>query len=85
VTKQGKLLNILSAGECFGEMAYLTPERGARTADVFAMGDGLIIAIDPEALGHASPAVRHGFDRAFLHILAERLDLANTRLTSAAL
>ena len=26
VTKQGKLLNVLHAGECFGEMAYLQKE-----------------------------------------------------------
>jgi serine/threonine protein kinase len=85
VTKQGKLLNVLSAGECFGEMAYLTPERGARSADITAMGDGIVITIGTEALARASQATRHGFDRAFLRILVERLDLANTRLTSAAL
>ncbi|MDP2810554.1 MAG: serine/threonine-protein kinase [Rhodocyclaceae bacterium] len=85
VTKQGKLLNVLSAGECFGEMAYLTPERGARTANVTAMGDGMVITVATESLVHASQATRHGFDRAFLRILVERLDLANTRLTSAAL
>ncbi|WIM06877.1 MAG: serine/threonine-protein kinase [Candidatus Nitricoxidivorans perseverans] len=85
VTKQGKLLNVLAAGECFGEMAYLTPERGARTANVTAMGDGLVITVATESLARASQAARHGFDRAFLRILVERLDLANTRLTSAAL
>ena len=85
IVKQGKLLNVLSAGECFGEMAYLTPERGARTADVVAMGDGLVITVGTEALGKASETTRHSFDRTFLRILAERLDLANKRLTSAAL
>jgi serine/threonine protein kinase len=85
VTKQGKLLNVLSAGECFGEMAYLTPERGARSADITAMGDGIVITIDTEPLARASQATRHSIDRAFLRILVERLDLANTRLTSAAL
>lgn len=85
VTKQGKLLNVLSAGECFGEMAYLRPENGARAADVSAMDDGLIITVGTDALAKASDATRHSFDRAFLRVLADRLDLANTRLTSAAL
>ncbi len=81
VTKQGKLLNVLSPGECFGEMAYLTPEHGARRADVSAMQDSLVIDFATDMLAHASQAVRHGFDHALLRILVERLDLANTRLT----
>jgi CRP-like cAMP-binding protein len=85
ITKQGKLLNVLSDGECFGEMAYLTPEHSARTAEVTALRDAVVLSISTEALGHASQSARHGFDRAFLRILVERLDLANTRLTSAVL
>ena len=82
VTKQGKLLNVLSPGECYGEMAYLTPDHGARRADIDAMSDALVINIATERLAHASQSVRHGFDRALLRILVERLDLANTRLTT---
>jgi len=85
ITKQNKLLNILSAGECFGEMAYLNPERGARSADVTAMGEGLVIVVATEALAQANQATRHEFDRAFLRILVDRLDMANTRLTSQAI
>ncbi len=85
ITKQGKLLNVLSAGDCFGEMAYLNPERGSRTADVTSLGDGLVITVATDALAQASPAARHQFDRAFLRILVDRLDLANTRLTSITL
>jgi len=85
VTKQNKLLNVLSPGDCFGEMAYLSPERGARMADVTAMGEGLVIVVGTEALAKATQNTRHQFDRAFLRILVDRLDLANTRLTSLAL
>ncbi|MDO8933202.1 MAG: serine/threonine-protein kinase [Rhodocyclaceae bacterium] len=85
VTKQGKLLNVLSAGECFGEMAYLTPERSARTAEVTALREAVVIKVGTEALALASQSTRHAFDRALLRILVERLDLANTRLTSAVL
>ncbi|MDK9723246.1 MAG: serine/threonine-protein kinase [Sterolibacteriaceae bacterium MAG5] len=85
ITKQGKLLNVLNAGECFGEMAYLTPERSARTAEVTALQPVLVLSFDTAAVARASQSVRHGFDRAFLRILVDRLDLANTRLTSAVL
>jgi serine/threonine protein kinase len=85
VTKQGKLLNVLAAGDCFGEMAYLSPERGARMAAVTALGDGLVITVSTETLAQATQATRHDFDRAFLRILVDRLDLANTRLTSITL
>ncbi len=82
VIKNGKLLNILSAGECFGEMAYLAEEAGTRGADVSTMRESTVITVPTEALRRASDACRHSFDRAFLRILVERLSLANTRLTS---
>jgi hypothetical protein len=49
------------------------------------MGDGLVVVVGTEALAQAGQATRHQFDRAFLRILVDRLDMANTRLTSAAL
>jgi serine/threonine protein kinase len=82
VTKNGKLLNILSAGECFGEMAYLAEEAATRGADVTTLSEATVITVPTEALKRASDGCRHGFDRAFLRILVERLSLANTRLTS---
>ncbi len=82
VTKNQKLLNILSAGECFGEMAYLNETAGTRGADVSAMNESTVITVPTEALRRASDPCRHSFDRAFLRILVERLSLANTRLTS---
>lgn len=83
VTKNGKLLNVLSAGDCFGEMAYLSETENMRGADVIAMTDADVISIGTEALRHASDNCRHQFDRAFLRILIERLALANTRLVHA--
>ena len=81
VIKQGKLLNILSAGECFGEMAYLSRESGSlRSADVVALSEARVITIRNADLDRASDVCRHKFDRAFLGILVERLSLSNTRL-----
>jgi serine/threonine protein kinase len=82
VTKKQKLLNILSAGECFGEMAYLSRATNERSADVSTMSPSRIITIRCEDLENASDACRHRFDRAFMDILVERLTLANNRLTA---
>ena len=82
VTKRKKLLNVLTPGECFGEMAYLARTGNERTADVSSMSDSQVIRIKTEELENASDVCRHRFDRAFMGILVERLDLANTRLTS---
>ncbi len=82
ITKRGKLLNVLSAGECFGEMAYLARDAAVRGADVTAMRDCTVITIATVALERASESCRASFDRAFLRILVERLSLANKRLTA---
>lgn len=82
VTKRKKLLNVLNAGECFGEMAYLSRSGSERSADVATMSDSRVIRIRTEDLDRASDACRHRFDRAFMAILVERLQLANTRLTA---
>ncbi len=81
VTKKGKLLNVLNAGECFGEMAYLQKEGQRRGADVTVMTDAKIISVPTDRLDQASDGCRHHFDRAFMEILVERLTMANIRLS----
>ncbi len=81
VIKRGKLLNILNAGECFGEMAYISREAGSvRSADVVVLSQSRVITIHNEDLDRASDICRHKFDRAFMAILVERLSLSNSRL-----
>lgn len=81
VIKQGKLLNILNAGECFGEMAYISRASGSvRSADVLTLSDSRVITIRNDDLDRASDICRHKFDRAFMAILVDRLSLSNTRL-----
>lgn len=82
VTKNRKLLSVLGQGECFGEMAYLSAERGERGATVTASKDSHIVRVRTADLEQASVSCRSHFDRAFIGILVERLNLANTRLTS---
>ena len=81
VTKRGKLLNVLDAGECFGEMAYLQKQGQRRGADVTVMMDAKIISVPTEKIDQASDGCRHHFDRAFMEILVERLTMANIRLS----
>ena len=83
VTKNKKLLSVLGPGECFGEMAYLSTEGHARGATVAASRDSRVVRMRVADLEQATIACRSKFDRAFLGILVERLNLANTRLTSA--
>jgi eukaryotic-like serine/threonine-protein kinase len=81
VTRKGKLLNLLRAGEPFGEMSYLTKREHTRGADVTVMSDANIISVPTQRLAQASDGCRHKFDRAFMEILVERLSMANLRLS----
>jgi serine/threonine protein kinase len=81
ISRKGKLLNILHAGECFGEMAYLSKDEHLRGADVTVMAESKIISVPMQKLAQASDACRHKFDRAFMEILVERLTMANARLS----
>ncbi len=82
VTKNGKLLSVLGPGECFGEMAYLSRSGHERGASVTAARDSVIMQVKVGELGKASADCRGKFDRAFIGILVERLNLANSRLAS---
>jgi eukaryotic-like serine/threonine-protein kinase len=82
VSKNKKLLTVLGPGECFGEMAYLSLNGHQRGATVSANQDSRILRMRVADLDHASLTCRSKFDRAFIGILVDRLNLANTRLTS---
>jgi serine/threonine protein kinase len=81
VVKQERLLNVLTAGECFGEMAYLGKQKFQRSASVVALSDIAVIEIRAETLSKASDLCRHHFHGAFLELLVDRLAKANVRLS----
>ena len=85
VTKQGKILNILRSGECFGEMSYVGSSKLPRTASVTAADAVTVVKVSPDALAHATETCSHAFDKAFLDLLVSRLEAANTRLSSLLL
>ena len=82
VTKNKKLLTVLGSGECFGEMAYLSLSGQTRGATVSAGAETRLLRVRVADLEQASVSCRSKFDRAFIGILVDRLNLANTRLTS---
>mgnify|MGYP001247330331 CR=1 FL=1 len=82
VTKNGKMLNLLSAGDCFGEMAVLNRQGQLRGADVTALTRADLITIGGEALQTATEACRMRFYQSFLDVLAGRLAFANQRLAA---
>ncbi|HUU72021.1 MAG TPA: serine/threonine-protein kinase [Burkholderiales bacterium] len=82
VTKQGKVLNILGTGDCFGEMSYVGSRNLPRTASVVAADTVTAVRVSPEALSHATQTCAHAFDSAFLELLVSRLESANIRLSS---
>lgn len=83
VTKRGRLLNVLDAGECVGEMAYIKEGGLARQATVESMADVLLAEFAPEALDKVSLKCRHQLSLALMHSLVDRLSLADERLVQA--
>jgi CRP-like cAMP-binding protein len=81
VLKQGRLLSLLHAGDCFGEMAHLSDKDSKRTTDVVSKTDVTLIELDPELLEKATQGCRFQFNDAFLHMLAKRLAVSNIRIS----
>jgi eukaryotic-like serine/threonine-protein kinase len=81
VTKAGRTLNVLTAGDCFGEMSYLAKKGDPhRSATVTTTSDCIIMKIRAEDLRGASLTCRRLFDERFLDTLVERLENANQQL-----
>lgn len=81
ITRKGKLLNILSPGDCFGEMSYLSHRQTPRSATVVTTAESTVLKIRANDLRNASPECRRRFDAHFLEALVDRLQLANEQLT----
>ena len=82
VKKRGKLLNVLTAGECFGEMALFSAGGGVRSASIEATTEVEVITFRARALQRASDTCRMHFYKAFLEVLSTRLSLASSRIAN---
>ena len=85
VKKRGRLLNVLSAGECFGEIAVFSAAAGVRSASVEAITDLELVIVRAHALRRASDVCRMHFYKAFLEVLATRLSMASARIAGLSL
>jgi CRP-like cAMP-binding protein len=83
IVRQNRLLNMVSAGEFFGEMAYIWGGEMPRHATADAMTDLLIAEFDPAALGKMSLGAQLQLVKALTRNVVDRLALANQRLATA--
>ena len=73
VVKDGKLLNVLKEGDCFGEMAYLSGDRARRSASIISVSEVQLLKIQASHLESLSEGCQLRFNREFLRTLIERL------------
>ena len=81
VTRQGRLLNMINEGECFGEMAYIRGGEVPRNATVDSATELLLAKFRPDAVSGMSLGAQLYLTRALVRNLADRLELANSRIT----
>jgi len=81
VTREGSVLDLLHRGDCFGEMKRFPESNLLRNTTVLAETDVILIEINLDVLAKASVECRFQFDDAFLYVLLNRLDVANTRIS----
>jgi CRP-like cAMP-binding protein len=80
VTKGGREITTLGAGQCIGEMAYLNTAEPVRSATVISMTEATLIKVNNAALAISSEECQACFNKAFLQILVERLAETNRML-----
>jgi hypothetical protein len=80
VVLKGRLLNMVSEGECFGEMAYIRGGEEPRQATVEASTDVIVAEFEPATLEKMSQSAQLHLTRSLVRNVVDRLALANTRL-----
>ncbi len=84
VTKRGRLLNVIRAGEFFGEMSFITGGALARQATVESVSDLLIATFERNTLEQVQASCQLRFVWALLSNVVDRLALADVRLAQTA-
>ena len=70
---------MLSSGDCFGEMAYINGRQMPRSATINANTEITVMKMLPAQLAQLSINCQLHFNQAFLHVLADRLRVADDR------
>jgi serine/threonine protein kinase len=84
VTQAGRLLNVIGAGEFFGEMGYICGGDLPRQATVESMTEVILAEFEDTALDKMGKSCHSSFLRALVRNLADRLALADVRISSQA-
>jgi serine/threonine protein kinase len=84
VTKRGRLLNVIRAGEFFGEMSFITGGTLPRQATVESGSELLIATFERAALERVQASCQLRFVWALLSNVVDRLALADVRLAQSA-
>ncbi len=71
IKKEGKTIDVIRVGECFGEMGALSGEK--RSAAAEAAGDLVLLVINDAKLENLRAEIRSKLFRNILLIIAERL------------
>lgn len=80
VIRQGRLLNTIDQGECFGEMAYIRGGELPRHATVESLTDIVLAEFEPASLAQMSLGAQLALTRALVRNVVDRLELANSRV-----
>jgi len=80
VRKGGAYVGLLEAGDCFGEMGYLT--KSSRTATIVARNDVLLMKINATLIEQVSTECQLHFTKVFLHTLVKRLSETTAMLAA---
>jgi len=84
VTLQGRLLNVLVAGEWFGEQPFIHGHPVRRQATVETTVDAVVVEFPRAKLEALGERCQRRFVKALLRTLAERLALSNVRISRMA-
>ena len=84
VTRNNRLLNTLSSGDCIGEMAYFNRKKLPRSASISANTEITVMKILHSQLAQLSDRCQLHFNQAFLYTLADRLRIADERVAMSA-
>jgi serine/threonine protein kinase len=80
VTMKGRLLNVLGAGEWFGEIPYIIGKAGARGATVETSADSTLVEFPRNALEALGDHCQLQFAKALMRNLSDRLAFSNVRV-----
>lgn len=82
VTRSGAPLDILTPGDCFGEMLYFSQASARRTTTITSLTPITALEINSTALRLAPAQCQVQFNKAFMRILIDRLTWANAKLAA---